>query len=668
MPDDFLSQARAKYGPAVANMGDRELAAMLHKAIAPDVPFNVFASRNGIRIEKPGMLGAVVRSGLQGATANFSDELRGLGAAIVSGGDTYSSAVEKERTALKEARAAYPKSTLAAEMAGGLSTALLPAANIARASKGVSYAANLGRAAKLGAAEGVVFGAGGGEGVQGRALGAGLGAVLGGVAAPAVAGTVALGGGLGRTAKNLVTGGDPDAEVRRTATRFLSRESPDAFVGQSPEEGLRAMARTADPDKPLAELTYGTRRMLRGSMAINHPQAGATRRMLDDRAANAADDAVDAMRVATGASEVDEMAVARELLERKRANAHGAYDAAYAKGAVADDEINRQLLILRDEKTLTSRIGTAWEEVLAESDITARQAGLSPSSGRDRALIAMDANGAVLLNPQYATVRNLDHLKRTLDNVVGGLYREGKGGLAGAVKSIRTNIVKRLDDVVPEYKTARLRFAGDLEAERAFADGLKATNWSVNRLADYAAQLDDVSREMFQTAYFTKELEKALSRRGGIVQHFRDPRVLPRLRAVFGKELDRLDEMVQKATTARETVSFAEAGSRTMPVSDDMDVVAGARSLVPGVNLAAGLHGAAARNVLGNIATRPAIREGRGAAMADLLMKMQPEGLLSMAGQAERDALNTAARRRVQMMSSGLGGYFGGQTGGLLGR
>ena len=674
--DDLLSKAREKYGAAVANMSDRELATMLHQAIAPDVPFGVFTERNGIEIEKPGMAGAVLRSGLQGLTANFSDELRGVGAAVIPGGDTYTSAVEKERSALSEARAAYPKSTLAAEIGGGLLTALTPVGGAGLVGGTLSKGQLAARMAGLGAAEGALFGAGAGEGAGGKAMGATAGAVLGAVASPVAAIATKGARAGGRFARDVVRGGDAPADAAKLLSSITRAENPSAFVGAGgraiPEEdALRALAAQADPEAIMAEAGYGPRRALRGSMAINNPRNAAMRETLGARAETATDDVADALRIATGKSEVDEYAIARNLSEQKRLNAAGVYDAAYQVGAIADDEINRSLLILRDTDSI-SEVAKDWKRILEADDILARRTGASPAAGRDRALIAMDANGAVLLNPEYATVRNLDTLKRSMDRTVTKVFKDGNYDLGKQLAGLRDDIVNRLDDVVPEYKVARKSFAGDLEAERAFNEGVNAAkssgSWPPSRIRDYMNGLDDASKDLFRTAYFSKEMERALAKRGGILAHFRSPTVMPRLRAVFDDDLALVEQKLRRATELTEVRNVAESGSRTAPVLEDIKVVGGARELTPALYAGAGQYGAGLRNLLFEFAARPSVQRNRAAEMIDLLAARQPAGYNRLADMA---AARTARNQRDNLIGSragALAGYGVGQIGGLLGR
>jgi hypothetical protein len=146
------------------------------------------------------------RAAIQGATFGLGDELRGVGAALVPGGEGYKEAQQRSLGRVEEVRRQRPVASTVAELAGSLPTSLaltrgasmiapigrglrstraLPRMNLL--SKG-GPAPTLGRAGTmglLGAAEGAVYGAGSaesGDRLRGAGVGAAIGAPLGGAA------------------------------------------------------------------------------------------------------------------------------------------------------------------------------------------------------------------------------------------------------------------------------------------------------------------------------------------------------------------------------------------------------------------------------------------------------------------------------------------------------
>lgn len=218
----------------------------------------------------PGVVGDVARSAAQGATFGFSDELRGVGAALIPGGQGYSEARDAEREALSRVPM---KRRIGGELLGAVATAPLAAGKLLQLPK-VARMGGIGRTAAVGAAEGAAYGAGTAEGDLGdRAMGAGAGAVLGGVAGGglATAGKAAKGGLklTGKLAKkaaeNTATGamlaegvanrvlpfgfGTMGGYVARGAARRLGRKGHEGILSRFGGIGRRA-GQAAAPDAP----------------------------------------------------------------------------------------------------------------------------------------------------------------------------------------------------------------------------------------------------------------------------------------------------------------------------------------------------------------------------------------------------------------------------------
>jgi hypothetical protein len=107
--------------------------------------------------EAPGTLSSFLHGGAQGLTLGFSDELRGLGAALVPGGRDYTEARNEERATLKEARRAHPFATGGGEVVGGMA---LPVGGFMKVAKGAPTAIKSLAGLATGAAAGMAYGAG----------------------------------------------------------------------------------------------------------------------------------------------------------------------------------------------------------------------------------------------------------------------------------------------------------------------------------------------------------------------------------------------------------------------------------------------------------------------------------------------------------------------------
>lgn len=132
--------------------------------------------------DSPGLLESAALGGAQGLTFGLSDELYGLAAGAIPGGQTREEATEAARARLAKAD---PRAALAGEIAGSL---VLPGGAIR---SGASLGARVARGALAGGAQGAVGGAGRAEGTIGERTpaaltGGALGAGLGGAGAAAV--------------------------------------------------------------------------------------------------------------------------------------------------------------------------------------------------------------------------------------------------------------------------------------------------------------------------------------------------------------------------------------------------------------------------------------------------------------------------------------------------
>lgn len=211
-----------------------------------------------------------LRAGAQGLTFGLSDELRGIGAALVPGGRGYTEARDAERQALAEMPGG---SRLMGEIAGGIAAA--PVAGAALAAKVPQFArlGRLGRSVSLAGAEGAAYGAGAtdgglGERVEGAvktgalsaAVPAGIGAVgkgaqLTGRVAKSAAGNVGMGALIGEglvetmapgiiPGAGAIAGGNMASYLRRAFGRRQGRNLHQKLLDQADKiPGVPAIGR-----------------------------------------------------------------------------------------------------------------------------------------------------------------------------------------------------------------------------------------------------------------------------------------------------------------------------------------------------------------------------------------------------------------------------------------
>lgn len=162
------------------------------------------------------------RAAISGATFGFNDELAGLGAALVPGGQGYSDVRDIVRGNAAGARIAAPKTMLATEIAGGLAPALLTL-GAGTTAQGLSGGERALRAAEVGGALGAIGGLGHSEGET-------IGEIAGDVGDSFAMGTGLglLGSGLGSAVRGVRAKFSPEQAVMREVDALLP-----ATVGQS---------------------------------------------------------------------------------------------------------------------------------------------------------------------------------------------------------------------------------------------------------------------------------------------------------------------------------------------------------------------------------------------------------------------------------------------------
>lgn len=214
------------------------------------------------------------RAGAQGATLGFSDELAGAGAAMVPGGDDYTTARDKVRGNLSASRHINPKQTTGTELAGGIlpgvASMFIPGAPAA----GASFATNALRAGEVGGLLGAVGGAGMSEeeDASGIAKDAAISGGIGAVAGPVLEAGGALAGAAGRRVRDAVS--PASAVMRNTAplvpktaaadiarqeamaqgTATISNLTPELQQSTLPGIGANAKVAMAQQEKSAARL------------------------------------------------------------------------------------------------------------------------------------------------------------------------------------------------------------------------------------------------------------------------------------------------------------------------------------------------------------------------------------------------------------------------------
>lgn len=199
------------------------------------------------------------RSAAQGLTFGFADEAEAAIRAL--GDETYEEAVAEIRADLEQFRETNPISAFGAEFAGAIPSA----AGLA----GLALRSGVRGAAKIGAAEGALYGLGIGEGVEGRAkeavIGAGLGAAGGAVLEKAYQGIAPI---VGRAMKLRGSG----IETRGAGEVMESPEVPEGLLPDIPFSDRGPMPLPETGKNRTTGLTpKGTRPGGLGTFGVNPP-------------------------------------------------------------------------------------------------------------------------------------------------------------------------------------------------------------------------------------------------------------------------------------------------------------------------------------------------------------------------------------------------------------
>jgi hypothetical protein len=428
--------------------------------------------------EAPSFLRDVVgRVGIgQGLGMNTGDEIV-AGLRSTFGSTPYEQALQEERAAVANARQQSPIASTVAEIGG----AVLPALGAMAATGGAAAPAALARlgpmaaGALTGAAQGGVAGFAGGEGGLAPRLDRATGeAVTGGL----------VGGALGAMAP-IVAGAtrrffsSAEEQAADRINRAFRADGTDA--GQMGREyaarqaGQGALPETVADIRPRGNVA-GT-----FDAAIQAPSAGRDsliQRLLT-RTDGQGDNLLDNFASLFGTNRGQFHASIEALETAQRSTAEPLYRAAYAHGDVADPLVDSVLLSLP-------------RSIFRNASDLARIEGLSPA-----ALVTM-RNGAPAM-ARVPAMRDLDVVKRSLDDQINSAFRSGNGAMGHALRSQRDLLLARLDEIVPSYGQARAAWAGPARVKDAVKLGQGALREDAPRITDQLSAMSQSEKDGFVT-------------------------------------------------------------------------------------------------------------------------------------------------------------------------
>lgn len=372
-----------------------------------------------------------------------------------------------------------PVSTVAGQVAGGvgLGTQL--------AKKGLSFAANAPETASLaskvmrggadGAATGLAYGFGSGEGLQDRAIQAVTDGALGGFVGSAIP---AVAGGVSSAYRNIANSRAVKDAAKQAGVRpevaSMVKDVLEADGSLGPQ-GLANMQR-AGSEAMLADAGPNARAVLDTAIQRGGPGSVAARQAIEGRVARGAGDLTSALDETLG-QPIGISSAKAAIREGTKDARQAAYDLAYSTPIDYADP-KAQLI----EKMIKGRV--------PQSAINAANELMRTEGAASKQILAKVADDGSVVFEQLPDVRQLDYITRGLREVAD--QADGKGKLGGttdigrAYGDLASSIRNTLRRVVPEYGAA-LDTAADAISE------VKAVDFG-SKLLSPATKTDDAWR------------------------------------------------------------------------------------------------------------------------------------------------------------------------------
>ena len=426
--------------------------------------------------------------------------------------------------------------------------------------------------AKVGAGYGTIGGAMSAEpGSRGTgAIYGGLGGTLFGAGLPIAA---TAGGNVARFLYNNTLGRETERSIGNVATNKLIDEMRNTglttrdLTALNKEDyqrlGIPSMVANYLPSTAEAIIAKGgTRETERLATKLQNTQRGQTGRMED--------------KFRDKLKPKDYFATQDELTADLRAKARTMYDDAYAVGEVNDPRIMEALQNPRFKK--------AFEEAKAISSTeaaAAKLAGEDPSKFQIRELyVPREVKPGIfeMELKDIPDVRTLDYVKRGLDAVIEKGYK-GDGmstAEAAALKKLRNQYVKAIDENVPAYAEARKSYAGDMEVKDALSMGMKDFNKLKNEeITKFMATASEAEKEAFRTGAMRYLQDTIFDKPNAAGKILSSNKFNTKLQAMFDRpeEYALIKAAMEKEALFYSRASNALAGSRTTPKAEAIERV-----------------------------------------------------------------------------------------------
>jgi len=263
-------------------------------------------------------------------------------------------------------------------------------------------------------------------------------------------------------------------------------------------------------------------------------------------------------------------------------------------------------------------------------------------------------NGLTNQNGQQWSMRDLDHVKQGLDQLISKQWDAVNGKLTplgGKYELLKNNLVKEMDTATMDpqtgaslYKSARDAFSGP----SAMIDAARAGQMSISKneaaIAQIAGKLSESERKAFQVGAFEALREKVGRSEGGrteIIDMWKNPAIQDKLKALFGNERSFREFAATAAKEGRlkglESVGRGSQTAARQYAAGDLDVPALADAGTAVASAATGNIPGALRGIA-NTWNRVKTPEATRNAMGQILMSGGAEGKNRLAAMADLTA------------------------------
>jgi hypothetical protein len=467
----------------------------------------------------------------------FADELgSALGSVIekVGGdkrpiGEVYSDILERGRGFQEKAAQDYPADYTVGQIGGVAAT--LPFAAGKAVVQGGGKLIQAGRAAfesaKQGAKQGAVYGFGSGEGgIENRLVESGKTAAIGTVANPLIRGGVKVAAAPFKAAATVLQG----------KTDFAGRKVAQAAerAGTTIPKAMQEVARLqkTNPDTRLVDVLGNPgMRLARAVHTKGGEGAEKITKALGERQAEQGPRVTRALTKSLGNPNTFYQ-VLDDSLDALKTNAKPFYEKAYAS------KINYQ----QHGPAITA----AWIRVpgrLRKKVVDAANDLLEAEGQKGKAIGDVLGRGKDGRMTPQPSVEQWDYIKRGIDAVIesteGQAASGGMSSLGRSLSMVKNDLLKAIDNAVPDFKIARKIYSDDLTVKKALEEGRKAINIDPEMISRKLKSLDGAAADMFRIGY-ARAINDAANRVGGggdvIGRLWGNPARKARLKAVFGDE------------------------------------------------------------------------------------------------------------------------------------